>query len=60
MKISIEVRYSGEEVEAIVMAAHVARFGAPPEGMAWNVNSTYSGRVEVTAVEIKETEAASE
>jgi len=60
MKISIEVRYSGEEVESIVMAAHVARFGEAPEGMAWHGESTYSGRVEVTAVEVNETEAASE
>jgi hypothetical protein len=56
----IDVTYNVAEVEAMVMAAHVARFGAAPEGMEWRVQSSYSGRFDVTAVEKTNTEAASE
>jgi len=57
MNINIEVRYFREEVESMVINAHVARFGNAPEGMRWHVESTYGGRVEVKAVDTKETEA---
>jgi hypothetical protein len=60
MNISIEVKYDKDEVAAMVIAAHMAMFGIAPEGMKWSVEASYSGRFEVTAVDAKETEAASE
>jgi hypothetical protein len=59
-RMKIEVTYNGAEVEAMVMAAHVARFGAAPEGKKWRIKYSYSGQFEVTAVDANETEAASE
>ena len=60
MKIKMEVTYNAEETAAIVLAAHVARFGQAPDGMKWWVEYSYSGRFEVTAVDENETEADSE
>jgi len=60
MKIRIEVTYTADETAAIVMAAHMARFGQAPEGMKWCVEYSYSGRFEITAVDANETEADSE
>ena len=67
MRIKMEVGYSECEVAEMVRTAHMARFGAAPDGMEWEVNYTYSGRFDVTAVEDvveecdgKEKEAASE
>jgi hypothetical protein len=40
MRIRMEVKYSSAEVSAMVMAAHVAKFGNPPDGMKWCVEST--------------------
>jgi len=60
MKIRMEVKYSNAEVSAMVTAAHVAKFGNPPDGMKWCVESTYGGQYEVTAVDANETEADSE
>ena len=61
MNITIEVTYSKDEVAAMVLAAHVARFGNAPDGMKWLVDASYSYRgYEVKAVDAKETESASE
>jgi hypothetical protein len=60
MRIRMEVKYSSAEVTAMVMAAHVATFGNPPDGMKWSAEFTYSGQFEVTAVDENETEADSE
>jgi hypothetical protein len=59
MNITIEVTYSKAEVAAMVLAAHVARFGNAPDGMKWDVEYSYRG-YEVKAVDANETEAASE
>jgi hypothetical protein len=59
MNITIEVTYSKDEVAAMVLSAHVGRFGAAPHGMKWDVEYSYRG-YEVRAVDAKETETASE
>jgi hypothetical protein len=52
MKITIEATYDKDEVSAMVLTAHVARFGNAPEGMMWVVDSTYTYRgYEVKAVD---------
>jgi hypothetical protein len=60
MKISIEVKYDKDEVAAMVLTAHLSNFGIAPEGMKWSVEASYSGRFEVKAVDVNETEGASE
>ena len=57
MKIVIEATYDKNEVSAMVLAAHVARFGNAPDGMKWSVDSSYSFRgYEVKAVDESENE----
>jgi len=42
MKVEINAEYSKEEVEAMIMATHVAAFGIPPDGDQWEVEERYN------------------
>ena len=49
----IKVEYSNNDVEALILAEHVNKFGEPPEGDKWEVNSrSYSNTLYVENVNI--------
>lgn len=50
----IEIEYTAEEVDAILVKHHEAVFGKPPDGYSWNVDvlGRYSRTVKNAPVEV--------
>jgi len=53
----IRIKYSKQEVEAIVLEYHTVRFGIAPEGESWSCSGGYYGEWEVENIKDKEESA---
>jgi len=55
----MKVEYTREETDAMILDAHVARFGALPTGMKWEVSRLY-GTLIIESVRDKSVEPMAE